>query len=136
MFWNIVNLIVGLATLLGVYFTWKGIDDLRKDSDAKRRWSRKHTEAAQLVLKSNKWISSNVSRSQTNGYGLVFPRDLRPAIETYIVHPETSSTKMTVRVLDPEQFSLPIVQETIQKTIDAVDKFKHDNPEDTKQLEL
>lgn len=133
---NVLSLVVSVVALAGVYYTWKQVDLLRKDSQEKKVWATKHSEAFTLVLETNKWIIVKPSVN-TNGYPRVFAdHAFRVLVETYIIQMDWSKNMMTPRVLDADQFALPIVQEVIRKTIETVERFKKEHPEEAHDLGL
>ncbi len=141
-FLAVAGFVVSLLALTGVYYAIKGVqytkeqvDLLKADSDAKKRWASKHAQAFGLVMKTNKWIIFN--SAQTNGYPLVFSDiQFRPLVEAYIVQMDWSKNLISPRVLDADQFALPVVQEVIQKTIETVERFKSEHPEAAHNLGL
>lgn len=68
---GVLSLVVSTFALAGAYYTWKQVDLLRKDSQEKKVWATKHSEAFSLVLKTNKGIIVKPSVN-TNGYPRVF----------------------------------------------------------------
>ncbi len=133
--WNALGLLVGILTLIGVYYTKKQVDLLREDSREKKLWSTKHAEAVSLVIKTHNWITMN--GAQTIAYSHVFNDPaIRQWVETYIVHMDWPRSTMTPRVLEADQFALPIVQDTIKNAIETVQRFKRDHPADAAKLNL
>ncbi len=106
----VAGFIVSLITLIGVYYKKKQVDLLKADADAKKEWASKHSQAFSLVMKTNKWLVFN--GAQTNGYPLVFSdAQFRSLVEAYIVQVDWSRNVISPRVLDADQFALPVVQE-------------------------
>ena len=74
-------------------------------------------------MKTHNWIT--LKSGQTMAYAYVFDDPVfRALIETYIVQMDWPRNTMTPRALEADQFALPIVQDTIQKTIGTVQRFK------------
>ena len=133
--WNAVSVGLGVLTLIGVYYTKKQVDLIRQDSETKKKWAAKHAEAFALVAKTNRWILFN-SANQL-GYNVVFSDPaLLQLMETYLVDMNPRLNTLTARVLDGDHYCYPIVQQTIQKTIDAVEQFKKDHPKEATVLGL
>lgn len=141
-FLAVASFVVNLLTLIGIYYAIRGVrytkeqvDLLKADADAKKRWASKHAQAFGLVMKTNNWLTFN--SAQTNGYPLVFSDiQFRPLVEAYIVQMDWNKNLMAPRILDADQFALPVVQEVIQKTIETVERFKSEHPEAARKLGL
>jgi hypothetical protein len=132
---GVLSLIVGVLTLLGIYYTKKQVDLLTEESQDKKTWAAKHAEARSLVLQTDKWVA--LKTGQTSGYQRVFADyPFRLLVETYIVEVDQVRNRVIPRSLEVEQFLLPTVQEVIQKTIDTVERFKREHPEDSALLGL
>lgn len=141
-FFDIAGFLVSVLSLLGIYFTYRGVQyakqqlDLSKgDEQERRNWAGKHAEAFSLVLQTNKWIF--FENANQNGYPVVF-RDaqLRTLIETYLIQFDGTRDNMQPRVIDASYFSLPLVQNVIEKAIKAVEQFKQEHPVEAKTLGL
>lgn len=71
------------------------------------------------------------------GYECVFPDGiLRSKIETYIVQKDETGLNSCLRPrdLDPDKFLDPTIQRTILQTIDTVEQFKRQHPEDAAKI--
>jgi hypothetical protein len=131
----IASFVVSLIALVGVYYTKKQVDLLKADSEAKKKWASKHAEAFGLAMKTYKWLVFN--GAQTNGYPLVFSDvQFRSLVEAYIVQVDWGRNLISPRVLDADQFALPVVQQVIQKTIETVERFKAEQPQAGRDLGL
>ena len=142
MFLNIAGFLVSFLSLLGIYFTYRGVQyakqqlDLSKSDEQERRsWAGKHAQAFSLVLQTNKWIL--FEGAHQNGYPVVF-RDtqLRTLIETYLIQFDGTRDKMQPRVIDAAYFSLPVVQDVIEKTIETIERFRQGHRAEAKNLGL
>ncbi len=134
-FLAVAGLVVSLIALIGVYYTKKQVDLLKADAEAKRKWASKHAEAFRLVMATYK--SLTFDGVHTNGYPLVFNDvQFRSLVEAYIVQVDWGRNLISPRMLDADQFALPVVQEVIQKTIEAVERFKNEQPKAARELGL
>lgn len=141
-FLDIAGFVVSFLSLLGIYFTFRGVQYAKEqlqlskvDEQERRSWAAKHAQAFSLVLKTHQWIV--FEGANQIGYFIVF-RDgqLQTMIETYLVQWDSGRNTMHPRVIDAAYFSLPLVQDVIQKTIETVDRFKQDHPAQANTLGL
>ena len=141
-FLDIAGFAVSFLSLIGIYYTFRGVQyareqlDLSKsDGQERRSWAEKHGQAFGLILQTNKWMLFEGANQQ--GYHVVF-RDaqLRTMIETYLIEWDSGRNNMHPRVIDAAYFSLPLVQDVIQKTIETVDRFKQEHPAQANTLDL
>lgn len=105
------------------------------ENKEKKDWADKHDRARALVLKTGKQLPG-----VGWGYERVFWHDeiLRHQIETYIVDKDLTARppRLKPRDIEPDQLLLPAVQRVIQQTIDTVERFKREHPEESAKLGL
>ncbi len=133
--WSAASLALGVLTLIRVYYTKKQVDLIWQESDTKKKWTAKHAEAFALVSKTHKWLAFD--GSQQLGYSVVFSdAALVQLMETYLVCMNRAQNTLSSRVLDGDHYCFPIVQETIQRTIEAVERFRKERPREAANLGL
>lgn len=128
----IVTAVVGLGA---IWYARKQWNLKTKENADKELWSAKHAEARSLVLQTDKQPTFKTGGKY--GYDHVFPDPvLRSQIETWIVQRDLTGLRPCLKPLDlePEKLLLPTIQKAIQQTIDTVEQFKREHPEDSALL--
>ena len=80
---------------------------------------------------------ARISRGQTERVSIVFNNDgLRHKIESYLIEIPRDGVVAKTRPFIPEQLTVPIIQQTLDEVLQAIKKFKAENPREASMLGL
>lgn len=131
---EIATLIVGVLSLIGVWYAYQGVDFLRRESKARNEWSEKHARAYALIETMRG--TRNVGGQQLNPYLVAFTPELRAKISAYLEERHAVEAAIRIRLLTSEQYDQQPIRETIQAVLDGFEKFKEDYPDFAKVMRL
>lgn len=143
--WNIVSSVVGLAGIIGAFYTYAQVKLIREErtrrESAERElevWSaRAEVVTHKLVALYPRWWPGGEGFSQCPLYPLVLSQpELRAKVESYLIHVLPSAGRAEARMLTPDMLRLQVVRDTIRLVEECFDSIRKKSSQIAAQASL
>ncbi len=127
---GVVGLIVGIIRIL----SWV---NQRKQTRAVASWSTKFEQAVEALTKIYPGSIMTGPSSSASALGVIFPdAEFRGRIERYLGQHNRITGEFESATLSKDQLLNPVIQETIRKALEIVNKFKVEHSDWAKAIKL